>query len=80
MTLNFDLTEAQQKDIYKLNLKEANERKQMMEARKGGVKKRITILHNGPASPFRVTDEVSICDKSILSDHTSKGRIYHVIA
>ncbi|MBT8260915.1 MAG: hypothetical protein KJN82_06350 [Bacteroidia bacterium] len=34
MTLDLDLTEAQQKDLYKFNLKEAQERKQMMEERK----------------------------------------------
>ena len=40
MTLNFDLTEAQQKEIYKLNLKEATERKQMMEERKAKMEER----------------------------------------
>lgn len=34
MTLDFDLTDAQKKDIYTLNLKEAQDRKQMMEERK----------------------------------------------
>ena len=34
MTLDFDLTESQKKDIYTLNLKEAQDRKQMMEERK----------------------------------------------
>lgn len=40
MTLDFDLTEAQKKDIYKLNLKEAQDRKQMMEERKAKMEER----------------------------------------
>lgn len=34
MTLHLDLTEAQQKEIYKVNLNNANQRKAMMDARK----------------------------------------------
>ena len=40
MTLDFDLTEAQKKEIYKLNLKEATDRKKMMEARKARMEER----------------------------------------
>lgn len=40
MTLDFNLTDAQKKEIYKLNLKEAQDRKQMMEERKAKMEKR----------------------------------------
>ena len=35
-------------------------KRKMMEERRGGVKKRITILHKGPAAPLEVTSQVSI--------------------
>ena len=40
MTLDFNLTESQKKDIYKLNLKEATDRKKMMEERKARMEER----------------------------------------
>jgi len=40
MTLDFDLTESQKKEIYKLNLKEASDRKKMMDERKAKMDER----------------------------------------
>ena len=40
MTLDFDLTESQKKEIYKLNLKEASDRKKMMDERKAKMEER----------------------------------------
>lgn len=57
MVLDFDLTDTQQKEVYKLNLKEAKERKQMMDERKAKMEARRNDISEGKVKREKLSKE-----------------------